>query len=100
MVDIFQELWCANQIFNHTKLIFYQLFDLEPRVLNGVRNSEIGGLYGQQSFFYSPSGGGAGNNWASGYMQAQTYKVSNEICFFSSKTFKYFTGRYFRHDGS
>lgn len=50
------------------------LFDLEPRVLNGVRNSEIGGLYGQQSFFYSPSGGGAGNNWASGYMQAQTYK--------------------------
>eukprot|EP01138_Halocafeteria_seosinensis_P005509 gb/GECG01005631.1/.p1 GENE.gb/GECG01005631.1/~~gb/GECG01005631.1/.p1 ORF type:complete len:471 (+),score=42.23 gb/GECG01005631.1/:1-1413(+) len=46
------------------------LMDLEPRVVNGIRSSEYKNLYNPENFFVSSEGGGAGNNWASGYYQA------------------------------
>ena len=46
------------------------LFDLEPRVINSIQTSDSRNLYNPENFFMSPDGGGAGNNWASGYQQA------------------------------
>eukprot|EP01018_Ginkgo_biloba_P004367 Gb_39660 [translate_table: standard] len=45
------------------------LMDLEPRVINGIQNSEYRNLYNHENIFVSDHGGGAGNNWASGYHQ-------------------------------
>lgn len=45
------------------------LMDLEPRVINGIQNSEYRNLYNHENIFLSDHGGGAGNNWASGYHQ-------------------------------
>lgn len=45
------------------------LIDLEPRVINGIQNSEYRNLYNHENIFVSDHGGGAGNNWASGYDQ-------------------------------
>uniref|UniRef100_A0A251RT85 Tubulin gamma chain n=2 Tax=Helianthus annuus TaxID=4232 RepID=A0A251RT85_HELAN len=45
------------------------LMDLEPRVINGIQASEYRDLYNQENIFISSDGGGAGNNWASGYDQ-------------------------------
>ena len=47
------------------------LVDLEPRVINAIQNSEYRNLYNHENFFLSDHGGGAGNNWASGYSQAE-----------------------------
>ena len=47
------------------------LMDLEPRVINGIMNSEYSRLYNVENVFISKSGGGAGNNWAVGYEQGQ-----------------------------
>jgi len=48
------------------------LLDLEPRVINGIKNSSHKGLYNPENFYVSTDGGGAGNNWASGYHQGST----------------------------
>eukprot|EP00922_Rhytidocystis_sp_ex-Travisia-forbesii_P008623 GHVS01012639.1.p1 GENE.GHVS01012639.1~~GHVS01012639.1.p1 ORF type:complete len:481 (+),score=64.27 GHVS01012639.1:46-1443(+) len=53
------------------------LFDLEPRVINTIQTSEYRNLYNPENFFVSKEGGGAGNNWGSGYAQAD--KVQEEI---------------------
>ena len=53
------------------------LLDLEPRVINAIQNSEYRNLYNQENVYISNSGGGAGNNWASGYAQAES--VQEEI---------------------
>ena len=53
------------------------LIDLEPRVINTIQNSEYRNLYNAENFFVSSHGGGAGNNWASGYAQAEA--VQEEI---------------------
>eukprot|EP00922_Rhytidocystis_sp_ex-Travisia-forbesii_P008621 GHVS01012637.1.p1 GENE.GHVS01012637.1~~GHVS01012637.1.p1 ORF type:complete len:461 (+),score=51.80 GHVS01012637.1:172-1554(+) len=53
------------------------LFDLEPRVINTIQTSEYRNLYNPENFFVSKEGGGAGNNWGSGYSQAD--KVQEEI---------------------
>eukprot|EP01104_Vermistella_antarctica_P009539 TRINITY_DN2462_c0_g1_i1.p1 TRINITY_DN2462_c0_g1~~TRINITY_DN2462_c0_g1_i1.p1 ORF type:complete len:443 (+),score=82.54 TRINITY_DN2462_c0_g1_i1:329-1657(+) len=53
------------------------LLDLEPRVVNSIRSSDFANLYNPENFFVSPTGGGAGNNWGSGYCQAE--KVHEEI---------------------
>jgi len=53
------------------------LIDLEPRVINTIRNSEYAGLYNPENIFISKDGGGAGNNWAVGYSSAE--KVQEEI---------------------
>ncbi|KAI5356120.1 hypothetical protein L3X38_009015 [Prunus dulcis] len=47
------------------------LIDLEPRVINGIQNSEYRNLYNHENIFVSDHGGGAGNNWASGYDQGK-----------------------------
>ncbi|KAA3475208.1 tubulin gamma-1 chain [Gossypium australe] len=47
------------------------LIDLEPRVINGIQNSEYKNLYNHENIFVSDHGGGAGNNWASGYHQGK-----------------------------
>uniref|UniRef100_A0A7S2JP68 Tubulin gamma chain n=1 Tax=Cyanoptyche gloeocystis TaxID=77922 RepID=A0A7S2JP68_9EUKA len=53
------------------------LLDLEPRVIGSIQNSQFSNLYNPENIFISPEGGGAGNNWASGYGQAE--KVQEEI---------------------
>lgn len=45
------------------------LLDLEPRVIQGIINSPYSKLYNSENIFMSRTGGGAGNNWASGYDQ-------------------------------
>lgn len=47
------------------------LIDLEPRVINSIQNSEIRNLFNPENIFLSAHGGGAGNNWASGYHQGE-----------------------------
>ena len=46
------------------------LLDLEPRVINTIQNSDYRNLYNMENIYVSSHGGGAGNNWASGYSQA------------------------------
>lgn len=48
------------------------LLDLEPRVINGIQNSDIKNLFNPENIFMSDHGGGAGNNWASGYHQGES----------------------------
>jgi len=50
------------------------MLDLEPRVINSIQNSEQRQLYNHENIFLSPQGGGAGNNWASGYSQAENFQ--------------------------
>lgn len=47
------------------------LLDLEPRVINGIQAGEVRRLFNPENVFLSAHGGGAGNNWASGYHQAE-----------------------------
>ena len=51
------------------------LMDLEPRVINGIQNSDYRNLYNHENIFVSEHGGGAGNNWASGYHQVCLHDV-------------------------
>ncbi|MDP3208602.1 MAG: tubulin gamma chain, partial [Rhodoglobus sp.] len=53
------------------------LLDLEPRVINTIQNSTYRNLYNPENIYIGGDGGGAGNNWASGYSQAD--KVYEEI---------------------
>lgn len=55
------------------------LIDLEPRVINGIQNSEYRNLYNHENVFVADHGGGAGNNWASGYHQV--YLSYEKSCF-------------------
>ena len=45
------------------------LLDLEPRVINSIMNSRYANLYNPENVYMSKNGGGAGNNWASGFSQ-------------------------------
>lgn len=45
------------------------LLDLEPRVINNIMNSEYKKLYNPENVYLAKDGGGAGNNWASGFSQ-------------------------------
>eukprot|EP01133_Synstelium_polycarpum_P015069 gene15069-17836_t len=45
------------------------LLDLEPRVIASIKSSEYASLYNNENIYVSPTGSGAGNNWASGYSQ-------------------------------
>lgn len=53
------------------------LVDLEPRVINNIRNSSYANLYNPENIFVHKEGGGAGNNWAHGYDLAET--VAEEV---------------------
>jgi tubulin gamma len=48
------------------------LIDLEPRVIQGIRTGPYKNLYNPENIYVSSEGGGAGNNWASGYAQAES----------------------------
>lgn len=50
------------------------MIDLEPRVINGILSSPYRHLYNQENFFIAREGGGAGNNWASGYRQGSEHE--------------------------
>ena len=41
------------------------------RVINSIQNSDIKNLFNPENIFLSKHGGGAGNNWASGYHQGE-----------------------------
>lgn len=45
------------------------LLDLEPRVIHSILNSPYAKLYNPENIYLSEHGGGAGNNWASGFSQ-------------------------------
>lgn len=47
------------------------LLDLEPRVIHSIMNSPYAKLYNPENIYLSKHGGGAGNNWASGYSQGE-----------------------------
>jgi len=47
------------------------LLDLEPRVINTIMNSDYKKLYNPENIYLAKDGGGAGNNWASGYSQGE-----------------------------
>jgi tubulin gamma len=44
------------------------LIDLEPRVIGTIEKSEYRGLYNPENVFKGKEGGGAGNNWAVGFL--------------------------------
>lgn len=43
------------------------LIDLEPRVINTIKNTSFGNLYNPENIFLHRDGGGAGNIWSKGY---------------------------------
>ncbi|KAG6606631.1 tubulin gamma chain [Phytophthora cinnamomi] len=49
------------------------LMDLEPRVIHSISSSAFRNLYNPENLFVSKEGGGAGNNWASGYHQGESH---------------------------
>ncbi|KAH8283499.1 hypothetical protein KR018_004188 [Drosophila ironensis] len=53
------------------------LLDLEPRVINTIMTSPYSKLYNPENVYLSRHGGGAGNNWASGYSQGD--RLQEEI---------------------
>ena len=53
------------------------LLDLEPRVIHSILNSPYAKLYNHENIYISEHGGGAGNNWGSGYSQGET--LSEEV---------------------
>jgi len=78
----------ATETFDRKDVFFYQaddnhyipravLIDLEPRVVNTIINSSYARLYNPENVYLSKTGGGAGNNWASGYAQGQ--KVVEDV---------------------
>ena len=52
------------------------LLDLEPRVINDIKRSEYAKLYNTENIYLSKDGGGAGNNWASGFNQVKEFLIS------------------------
>ena len=50
------------------------MLDLEPRVVHSIQNLNSSGYITVKTFSL-PQGGGAGNNWASGYSQAEEFQV-------------------------
>ena len=48
------------------------LLDLEPRVVQSLQVSDYRSLFNPENIFVSEEGGGAGNNWASGYSQGES----------------------------
>jgi tubulin gamma len=47
------------------------------QVINTIKTSSYANLYNPENIYVSPEGGGAGNNWASGYRQGES--VHEEI---------------------
>ena len=51
------------------------LLDLEPRVVNKIHTGTHRELFNPENVFIAKDGGGAGNNWASGYRQGEEYST-------------------------
>ncbi|MFH4982751.1 hypothetical protein AB6A40_009460 [Gnathostoma spinigerum] len=77
--SVVNEIKSANDL---KQVFFYQaddcryipravLIDLEPRVINGIISSDHQSFYNKENIFQSKDGGGAGNNWACGYLQGR-----------------------------
>jgi tubulin gamma len=49
------------------------MIDLEPRVINSIQSGTYRDLFNQENFFVAKEGGGAGNNWGSGYRQGSEH---------------------------
>ena len=49
------------------------LIDLEPRVVNMISHGPYRSLFNPENCFIADDGGGAGNNWASGYRQGEEH---------------------------
>lgn len=49
------------------------MIDLEPRVLNKQKVGAYRDLFNHENFFVARDGGGAGNNWASGFRQGEEH---------------------------
>jgi len=45
----------------------------QPRVVNKVNSGAYRNLFNPENMFISSDGGGAGNNWASGYRQGEEH---------------------------
>ena len=53
---------------NFVKKLGYYLLNIE-KVINNIMASEYKKLYNPENIYLAKDGGGAGNNWASGYAQ-------------------------------
>ena len=81
----YQNLYSTNQKVDDRKdVFFYQsddehympralLVDLEPRVVHKLTTGTYGQLFNPENSFVAADGGGAGNNWASGYRQGEQH---------------------------
>uniref|UniRef100_A0AC35UAW6 Tubulin gamma chain n=1 Tax=Rhabditophanes sp. KR3021 TaxID=114890 RepID=A0AC35UAW6_9BILA len=49
------------------------LIDLEPRVIKTIMSGDYKRFFNHENVFTSQNGGGAGNNWANGYLQGEEY---------------------------
>ena len=78
----------ANETQNHLLYDVFQaddehyipravLLDLEPRVINSIMNSPYANLFNPENIYMSKHGGGAGNSWASGYVQVTYLHLYN-----------------------
>ena len=64
------------------------LLDLEPRVINTIKNSPYANLYNPENIYVSKDGGGAGNNWASGFQSVWSVCFNYcELYFFCENNF-------------
>ncbi len=72
----------SSSVIDRKDVFFYQaddehyvpraiLIDLEPRVINSIMTSPYHNLFNSENIFISRDGGGAGNNWTSGYAQGE-----------------------------
>eukprot|EP00518_Triparma_eleuthera_P006071 CAMPEP_0182485706 /NCGR_PEP_ID=MMETSP1319-20130603/45730_1 /TAXON_ID=172717 /ORGANISM="Bolidomonas pacifica, Strain RCC208" /LENGTH=447 /DNA_ID=CAMNT_0024687725 /DNA_START=89 /DNA_END=1428 /DNA_ORIENTATION=+ len=52
------------------------LIDLEPRVINKINTGPYRALFNPENLFVASDGGGAGNNWASGFRQGEEHLES------------------------
>ena len=57
------------------------LLDLEPRVIHTIRTGTYKNLFNPENVYVSEEGGGAGNNWAAGYV---TFNIISTCILFVS----------------
>jgi len=73
-----------NAVDDRKDVFFYQadddhyipramLIDLEPRVVNKISTGAYRNLFNPENLFVASDGGGAGNNWASGFRQGEEH---------------------------
>ncbi|KAK6046506.1 Tubulin/FtsZ family, GTPase domain protein [Cooperia oncophora] len=104
---------CEESIHDNKDVFFYQadddhyvpravLVDLEPRVINGIMTSEnFSRLFNPDNIYMSAHGGGAGNNWASGYGQGgEVYEQIMDIIERESENSDQMDGFLFTHSVS